>query len=86
MGEINVMKSMEKLEEMYNKELKLAEDHKKRALDIKNEMDMLKGKETNKKINSLKFNGIEYDKFMRLLDQDKKTVMEAVNNVLGEGK
>lgn len=80
------MKSMEKLEEMYKKELELADKHKKCAAEIKNEMEMNKGKEANKKINALNLNGIEYDRFIKLLNADKKTVMEAVNSVLGEGE
>lgn len=77
------MKSFESLQKAYEKEISLAEKHKQNALDIKREMDVQRGKVSNKKINALNFNGQEYDKFLRLLDCDKKTVLEAAELVLG---
>lgn len=77
------MKSFEALQKSYEKEMALAEKHKQNAADIKKEMEVLKGNVSYKKINALNFSGEEYDKFMRLLDTDKKTVLEAVDLVLG---
>lgn len=77
------MKSFEALQKAYEKEVALAEKHKQNANDIKHEMEVLRGKASNKKINALNFTGQEYDRFLRLLDTNKKTVLEAVELVLG---
>lgn len=77
------MKSFEALQKSLEKEMALAEKHKQNAADIKKEMEVLRGNVSYKKINALNFTGKEYDKFMRLLDTDKKTVLEAVDLVLG---
>ena len=78
------MKSMEQLEKKYEKELKLAEQHKKNAADIRKQMDLQMGKAVGQKINSLDMNGAEYDRLMKLLGSGKKSVLEAVELVLGE--
>lgn len=78
------MKSMEQLEKNYEKELKLAEQHKKNAADIRKQMDLQMGKAVGQKINSLDMNGAEYDRLMKLLGSGKKSVLEAVELVLGE--
>lgn len=78
------MKSMEQLEKKYEKELKLAEQHKKNAADIRKQMDLQMGKAVGQKINSLDMNGAEYDRLMKLLSSGKKSVLEAVELVLGE--
>ena len=38
----------------------------------------------NQKTKALNLNGTEYDRFMKLLGSDKKTVLEAIELVLGE--
>ncbi len=78
------MKSMEQLEKKYEKELKLAEQHKKNAADIRKQMDLQMGKAVGQKINSLDMNGAEYDRLMKLLSSGKKSVLEAIELVLGE--
>ena len=78
------MKSKEQLETKYEKELKLAEQHKKNAADIRKQMDLQMGKAVGQKINSLDMNGAEYDRLMKLLGSGKKSVLEAVELVLGE--
>lgn len=78
------MKSFEALQKSYEKEMALAEKHKQNAADIKKEMDIQRGNASNKKINALNLTGQEYDRFLRLLDTGKKTVMEAVELALGE--
>jgi len=77
------MKSFEALQKTYEKEIELAEKHKQKAADIKKEMEVQRGNVSYKKINALNFTGQEYDKFMRLLDTNKKTVLEAIDLVLG---
>ncbi len=80
------MKSFEALQKAYEKELELVEKHKKNAADIKQEMEVQRGKVSNRKINALNFTGQEYDRFLQLLDTNKKTVLEAVELVLETGK
>lgn len=77
------MKNMEQLQKAYEKEMKLTEQHKKNATDIKKQMESLQNKNISQKISSLNMNGAEYDRFMKLLGSDKKTVFEAVEIVLG---
>lgn len=78
------MKSMEQLEKNYEKELRLAEQHKKNAADIRKQMEQQMGKAVGQKINSLNMNGAEYDRLMKLLSSGKKSILEAVELVLGE--
>lgn len=78
------MKNMEQLQKAYEKEIKLSEQHKKNAGDIKKQMELLQGKNINQKITSLNMSGAEYDRLMKLLSSGKKTVLEAVELVLGE--
>lgn len=77
------MKSFEALEKALKKELELSEKHKQNAADIRKEIEMQRGKTLSKKINSLNLSGQEYDKFLLLLDR-KKSVLEAVDVILGE--
>lgn len=76
------MKSMEQLEKAYQKELDLSQKHKKTAEDIKKQMELLQGKAISQKINSMSMNGAEYDRFMKLLEGGKKSVLEAAELVL----
>lgn len=78
------MKSIEKLEENYQKEIHLAERHRQNASDIKKEIELLKGSMINQRTKALNLNGAEYDQFLRLLGSDKKTVLKAIGLVLGE--
>lgn len=78
------MKTMEQLETAYQKELSLAEKHKKAAADIKKQMELLQGKMVIQKINSMNMSGAEYDKFIKLLSSGKKTVLETADQVLSE--
>ena len=71
------MKSIEALEKARDKELELAEKHKKKAADIEKELEMKKGKMTVKAVNALNLSGQQYDRFLKLLS-NKKTVLEAV--------
>ena len=71
------MKSLEKLEEQYQKELALAQKHKQDAEDLRREIELLKGTMINQKIKALNFSGEEYKKLMVFLN-DKKGIMEAI--------
>lgn len=74
------MKSLEKLEEQYQKELALAQKHKQGAEDLRREIELLKGTMVNQRIKSLNFNAEEYRKLMMFLN-DKKEIMEAIELV-----
>ncbi|EOS46436.1 hypothetical protein C809_02468 [Lachnospiraceae bacterium MD335] len=76
------MKSLEKLEEQYQKELALAQKHKQDAEDLRREIELLKGTMINQKIKALNFSGEEYKKLMVFLN-DKKGIMEAIELVTG---
>lgn len=80
------MKSMEQLEKAYQKELELAEKHKKNAADIKKQMELQQGKMISQKINSMNLSGAEYDRLMQLLASGKKTVLEAAESFLAKSE
>lgn len=77
------MKNMEQLQKAYEKEIRLTEQHKRNAADIKKQIELVQGKNVSQKINSLNMNGAEYDRLMKLLSSGKKTVFEAIELVLG---
>lgn len=77
------MKTIEQLEQMYQKETSLAEKHKKAAMDIRKQIETQQGKMITQKINALNMTGAEYDKFYKLLSSGKKTVLQAADQVLG---
>lgn len=76
------MKSIEQLEKQYDKEMQLAEQHKKNAADIKKQIESQMGKTISQKINTLNMTGTEYDRLIKLLSSGKKSVLEAVKIVL----
>lgn len=78
------MKSISYYEKQYQKELELADKHKKNAADIRKQIDAIKGKMTLSAINALNLNGSEYEQLLKLLKQDKKSVLEAVQLITGE--
>lgn len=78
------MRTMEQLEKSYEKEKRLAEQHKKLAADLKKQMEQLQGKNVNQKVASLNMSAEEFDSFMKLLNSSKKSVLEAVNLVMKE--
>lgn len=80
------MKTIEQLEQMYEKEMALSEKHKKTAGDIRKQIETRQGKMITQKINALAMTGAEYDKFYKLLSSGKKTVLEAADQVLGVQK
>ena len=78
------MKTMEQLEKAYEKEMRLAEQHRKNAEDYKKQMERRQLDNVTKKVVSLNMSAKEYDDFMKLLKSGKKSVFEAVNLVIGE--
>lgn len=78
------MKSIKKLEENYQKEVQLADKHRQNAADIRKEIELLKGSMINQRTKALNLNGAEYDQFLKLLESDKRTVLEAIGLVLGD--
>lgn len=77
------MRTIEQLEQQYQKEIALAEKHKKAAVDIRKQIETQQGKVITQKINALNMNGAEYGKFIKLLSSSKKTVLQAADQVLG---
>lgn len=77
------MKSISFYEKQYQKEMELVEKHKKNAADIRKTIDTLKGKLTISAMNALNLNSAEYDQLMKFLKQDKKTICEAIDLVVG---
>lgn len=77
------MKSIEQLEQAYQKEIALSEKHKKTAADIRRQIELQQGKMITQKINALNMTGAEYDTFIRLLSSGKKTVLQAADQALG---
>lgn len=80
------MKSIEQLEAAYQKELALAEKHKKAAADIRKQIDHQQGKMIMQSITALNMSGPEYDKFNKLLKSGKKNVLEAAEQVIAGRK
>lgn len=76
------MKTMEQLETAYQKEISLADKHKKAAADIKKQMEFQQSKTITAKFNAMNMNGAEYERFIHLLASGKKTVLEAADIVL----
>ena len=80
------MKTMEQLEAAYQKELSLADKHKKAAADIKKQMEFQQSKTITAKFNAMNMNGVEYERFIHLLASGKKTVLEAADLALNKNK
>ena len=78
------MKSISFYEKQYQKEMELAEKHKKNAADIRKTIDAVKGKLTISAMNALNLNSAEYNQLMKFLKQDKKTICEALDLVVGK--
>lgn len=76
------MKSIEQLEQAYQKEITLAEKHKKAAADIRRQIEHQQGEAIMKQINALNMSGAEYDLFCKLLKGGKKTILAAAGQVL----
>jgi hypothetical protein len=77
---------MEQLEAAYQKELFLADKHKKAAADIKKQMEFQQSKTITAKFNAMNMNGAEYERFIHLLASGKKTVLEAADLALNKSK
>ncbi len=78
------MKSIAQLEEEYRKAIDLSEKHKKKAADIRKQIEFQQGKLITQKITAMNMNGAEYDKFIKLLASGKRTVLQAADQALFE--
>ena len=78
------MKTIEQLEKAYEREKRLAEQHRKNAADYKKQMEQLQFKSVNQKVASLNMSAEEFDAFIKLLNSGKKSVFDAVNLVMGK--
>ena len=76
------MKSIEQLEAAYEKEMALADKHKKVAAALRQQIEHQQGEAIMKSINALNMSGSEYDRLVKLLKSGKKTVLEAIDQVL----
>lgn len=81
------MPNIEKLEKLYTKEIEalekhrtLFENHKKKAADYKEQIEIAKGLALQKQINQQNLSGEEFEKFLKLLES-KKSIIEALKIV-----
>ena len=77
------MKSLEKMQERYEKELEAANVHKKAADSLKKQIDDYRNMVLQKKTQELKLSADEYDQFIGFLSKDKMTVLKAAEMVNG---
>ncbi len=78
------MKSVEQLTNLLNKEEELVEKHRKKAADLKKQIELYRCDIAQKKLNSLNLSGSEYDKVMSLLSSGKGSVLAAAEIVLAD--
>lgn len=71
-------KNVQFYEQQLNKELELAEKHKKNAADLKKVIAHMKGEETLAAVNALNLTGSEYSALMKVLKQDKKSFLKVI--------
>ncbi len=76
------MKSLKQLTDLLNREEELVESHRKKAADLKKQIELYRSDVAQKKLNSLNLSGSEYDKVMSLLSAGKMTVLAAAESVL----
>lgn len=72
------MKTLERLQESYEKELDLAKRHKKRAEELKQKIDEQKTLSLQRKMNELHLSFNEYEKFLVFVS-DKDSVMSVIS-------
>ncbi len=78
------MKSLEQLIELQKKELELAENHRKKAADLKRQIEIYRCDTAQKKLNALNLTGQEYDRLMSLLSSGKVNVLAAADIILSD--
>ncbi|WP_342755924.1 hypothetical protein [Kineothrix sedimenti] len=81
------MQNIERIEKLYEKEMEAAEkhkllyeNHKKKASDYKEQWEIARGLDIQKRINRQNLSGEEFDKFMELISS-QKTIIEALKLV-----
>lgn len=72
------MKNLDKLQESYEKELELAQKHKKRADELKQKIDEEKSMLLQKKMRELNLTPEEYEKFIDFVS-NKKIVLSVLS-------
>lgn len=78
------MKSLEQLTNLLSKEEELVEHHRKKAADLRKQIELYRCDIAQKKLNSLNLSGAEYDKVMSLLSSGKLNVLAAAEIVLSD--
>ncbi len=78
------MKTLEKLQESYEKELEIVKKHKKKADELKQKIDEQKTLALQKKTQELQLNSDEYERLLDFLS-DKELVMSALSREDVEG-
>lgn len=78
------MKSLEQLTNLLAREEELVEHHRKKAADLKKQIELYRCDIAQKKLNSLNLSGSEYDKVMSLLSSGKLNVLAAAEIVLSD--
>lgn len=76
------MKSLEKLQEKYEKELAIINEHRQNADSLKKQIDDYRNTVLQKRTQELKLSADEYEQFINFLSKDKKTVMAATEMIL----
>ncbi|MCM1182807.1 MAG: hypothetical protein NC337_05500 [Roseburia sp.] len=72
-----------KLTEQYDKEMALAEKHRKKAKSLADQIKYMKGEECNDRINRLNLTPDQFSELLRLLD-NKTRLMTAVEMCLAQ--
>ncbi len=78
------MRSVEQLTNLLQKEEELAERHRKKAADLKKQIELYRCDIVQKKLNSLNLSASEYDKVMSLLASGKGSILAAAEIVLAD--
>lgn len=79
------MKSIEKMQERYEKELAVIDKHKKTADSLKKQIDDYRNTVLQKKTQELKLSADEYEQFIEFLSKDKNTVLMAAEMISKSG-
>ncbi len=85
------MKNIEKMQEMLQKEEALVAkfkasmaEHKKKADDIRHQIDLARQEELSSMVNDLELDEFEYVKFKKLLSKDRKEFLAWLNDMKSE--
>jgi hypothetical protein len=79
------MRSIEKLTEQYEKEVKLARQHGDRAKAIAEQIKYIKGEECNTRINRLNLTAEQFQDVLKLLDS-RESLLDAIGHGRASGE